>query len=290
MKPLYLDRSNTQNESFSVAYRKHPNFLKVWHYHSELELVVLLKSVGTRFIGDHIGAFTEGEIILIGKNLPHMWLNDPVYFEEDSKLKAEALVVHFKEDFVGDSFLELPEMKGLSKLLNNAVRGIRFKGEQNDRIIKKVKRLMQLNGFERVICFLQILQDLSLVPKYELLSSGSYNDDFESSDKRKLEPVYNYVINNFKNEFALKDVALLAHMNPSAFSRYFKRVHRKTFTKYVNELRVGFACKLLLEEKYSKTDICFECGFNNLSNFNRQFKVITSYSPSEYLKMQRDIA
>jgi len=290
MKPLYLDRSNTQNESFSVAYRKHPNFLKVWHYHVELELVVLLKSEGTRFNGDHIGAFAEGEIILIGKNLPHMWLNDPVYFEEDSKLKAEAIVVHFKEDFVGKSFLNVPEMKGVSKLLNNAVRGIRFNGYQNDKIIKKVRRLMQLNGFERMICFLQVLQDLSIVAHHELLTSPSYIEDFESSDKRKLEPVYNYIINNFKNEFSLKDVAQLAHMNPSAFSRYFKRVHHKTFTKYVNELRIGFACKLLLEEKYSKTDICFECGFNNLSNFNRQFKAVTSYSPSEYLKMQHEIA
>jgi len=289
MKPLYLDRSNTQNESFSVAHRKYPNFLKVWHYHSELELVVLVKSTGTQFIGDHIGAFAEGEIILIGKNLPHMMLNDPDYFEEDSKLRAEAIVVHFKEDFVGESFLEIPEMKGLSKLLNNSKRGIRFKGHQKHKILKKVKRLMQLSGFEKVIGFLQVLQDLSSITDYELLTSLSYIEGFDNSDKRRLEPVYNYIFNNFKNEFSLKDVAELAHMNPSAFSRYFKRVHHKTFTKYVNELRVGYACKLLLEEKYSKTDICFECGFNNLSNFNRQFKTVTSYSPSEYLTKQLDI-
>lgn len=261
------------------------NFLKVWHFHSEVELVVILKSTGIRFIGDSIETFKEGELVLIGKNLPHMWMNDPVYFEKDSELTAEALVIHFREDIAGQEFWNLPEIKNISRLMKLARRGIKFNGIENKDIIQKVRELLDLTGFKKVIQFLQILDELASETDYEMLSSPTFVKDFNKSDKQRLEPVYNFIINNFKTGISLDQVAEVACMNPSAFSRYFKRVHRKTLTAYINELRVGYACKLLLEDKYSKTDICFECGFNNLSNFNRQFKSITSYSPSEYLKM-----
>ncbi|PCH76629.1 MAG: AraC family transcriptional regulator [Flavobacteriaceae bacterium] len=283
MKALYLDRSSQQNSSFCITYKKYAHFMKVWHYHSELELVLLLKSTGTRFIGDDIHQFNAGEVILIGKNLPHMWLNDPEYFEGNSSLEASAIVIHFKEEFLGKEFWNTPEMNAIPTLFERAKRGIRFKGPNKHKIIKQLKSLSQLSDFKKVIAFLQILQELALESDYELLAKDSFLDDFKKPEKRKLEPIYNYIINNFKENISLNDVAALACMNPSSFSRYFKRVQHKTLKQYINELRVGFACKLLLENKYSMTDICFESGFNNLSNFNRQFKSITSFSPSEYL-------
>jgi len=257
--------------------------MKVWHYHSELELVVLLKSTGTRFIGDHIHQFNEGEVILIGKNLPHMWLNDREYFDENSSLKASALVIHFKEGFLGNEFWDLPEMNAIPKLFERAKRGIKFNGVNKNKIIKHIQSLDTLPDFNKVLSLLNILQELAVESDYELLASASFLDDFKKPENRKLEPIYNYIMNNFRENISLNDVAALAYMNPSSFSRYFKRVQHKTLKRYINELRVGFACKLLLEKKYSMTDICFESGFNNLSNFNRQFKSITSFSPSDYL-------
>ncbi len=257
--------------------------MKIWHYHSELELVVLLESTGTRFIGDHIHQFNENELILIGKNLPHMWLNDRAYFDENSRLKASALVVHFKEDFLGKDFWNLPEMSAIPKLFERAKRGIKFNGPNKNKIIKHLKSLDKLPDFKKVVALLHIIQELALESDYELLARASFLDDFKKPEKRKLAPVYNYIMNNFKENISLGDVAALACMNPSSFSRYFKRVQHKTLKRYINELRIGFACKLLLEKKYSMTDICFESGFNNLSNFNRQFKAITLFSPSEYL-------
>ncbi|PCI02703.1 MAG: AraC family transcriptional regulator [Flavobacteriaceae bacterium] len=288
MKPLYLERSSQQNSSFCITLKRYPHFMKIWHYHSELELVVLLKSTGTRFIGDHIHQFNEGELILIGKNLPHMWLNDKVYFEENSSLTASALVVHFKEEFLGKQFWATPEMNAIPKLFERAKRGIKFNGPKINKIIALIKSLEKLPDFKRVLALLNILQELALETDYELLARDSFLDDFKKPEKKKLEPIYNYIMNNFKENISLNDVAALAYMNPSSFSRYFKRVQHKTLKQYINELRVGYACKLLLEKKYSMTDICFESGFNNLSNFNRQFKSVTSFSPSDYLLKRHD--
>lgn len=283
MKLHFLDRTDSQNKSVSVHHDVYKNFLKVWHYHEQLELVVILKSTGTRFVGDNIEKFNKGEIILLGKNLPHMWLNDQAYFEEGSELIAEAIAIHFKENFMGEYFLTTPEMKPIAALLKRAERGVKFT-ENNYRIINEIIKLNELDDFEKVIKTIEILNTLAKEKDYVLLSNSRFSNSINSISIKKLDKVYSYVFNNFKEQIVLEDVAKIANMNPSAFSRLFRKVNRKTFTKYINEIRIGYSCRLLLEEKYSITDVCYESGFNNLSNFNRQFKSITKYTPSEYLK------
>ena len=283
MKPHFLDRSDLQNKSLSVHFNSYPHFLKVWHYHEQLELVVILKSTGTRFVGDNIEKFSEGEIILLGKNLPHMWLNDITYFEKNSNQVAEAIAIHFKEDFLGENFFKSPEMKHINVLFEKAKRGLKFI-ENTDKIISEIKKMVQLNDFERVIQMIQILNLLAKEKETVQLSSSGFLNSFNKTESKSLDNVYSYIFNNFKNQITLNDVAEIAHMNPAAFSRYFKKGSRKTFSRYLNEIRIGYACKLLLEQKYNVTDICYESGFNNLSNFNRQFKAITNYSPTKYLK------
>ena len=283
MKPKLLDRSNLQNNSFSISYDNYPYFLKIWHYHTELELVVLLESTGTRFIGDSVEKFDKGEIVLIGKNLPHMWQNDDVYFETSSTLKAEAIAIHFKDNFLGDTFFQNPEMKHIADLLERASYGVKFEGK-NEETIEKIKELSTYDGFKKIIQFLQILSELSNRKDYRLLSSSGFLDTFKKSDNKNLYKPYEYIFNNFNKSISLNDVAKVANMNPSSFSRFFKRVNRKTFSKYLNEIRIGYACKLLMENKYSITAVCYESGFNNVSNFNRQFKTITGVSPTEYLQ------
>ncbi len=249
----------------------------------ELELVILLESTGTRFIGDSVEKFDKGEIVLIGKNLPHMWQNDDVYFKTSSTLKAEAIAIHFKDNFLGDTFFQNPEMKHIADLLERASYGVKFEGE-NERTIEKVKELSTYDGFKKVIEFLQILNELSNRKDYRLLSSSGFLDTFKKSDNKNLYKPYEYIFNNFNKSISLNDVAKVANMNPSSFSRFFKRANRKTFSKYLNEIRIGYACKLLMENKYSITAVCYESGFNNVSNFNRQFKTITGFSPTEYLR------
>ncbi|MEE9361463.1 MAG: AraC family transcriptional regulator [Cellulophaga sp.] len=282
MKLHLLNRVSSKNSSFTVTNNSYPYFLKIWHYHPELELVVVLKSTGTRFIGDSIEKFEEGDVVLIGKNLPHMWVNDDEYFHENSNEKAEAIAVHFREDFLGTSFFEAPEMKYISRLFNKSNQGIRFFGI-NAATIDKIKNLLTLSAFERTVKLIEVLHLLGKHRHYKLLSNTGFINSFNRTENKILDTVYEYVFKNFKTSISSNDVAKIANMNASAFSRFFKRIHRKTFTKYLNEIRIGYACKLLLENKYNVASVCYESGFNNISNFNRQFKEITAMSPTEYI-------
>jgi AraC-like DNA-binding protein len=282
MKLHLLDRSNTTTSIF-IRKNSYANFLKIWHYHPELELVTVLKSKGTRFIGDSIKKFQPKDVVLIGKNLPHMWLNDPKYFKENSQLKAEAISIHFKEDFLGNTFLQLPEIKPIVALFKKAEQGIQFKNVPKS-IRKAIETLNSETDFNKTHQFIGILHQLALHDDYKLLASAGYVSLLTLEELKLSNKVIAYIFKNFNNDINLKTVADIANMNPSAFSRSFKRVHGKTFSKYVNEIRVGFACKLLQENELNVAAVAYESGFNNLSNFNRQFKMIKKMSPSGYLK------
>lgn len=283
MKLYSVDRSNLENKSFTVRENNYPYFLKIWHYHPELELVYVLKSTGTRFIGDSIDKFEAGDVVLLGKNLPHMWQNDEVYFKEESKLKAIAIAIHFKDDFLGNQFLLTPEMSDISNLVKDATYGIYFKN-LDAKTKKLIRDLHNYKGFDRAINFLKILNLLARHDEKKFIASEGYVNTTLLHENKKSEKIYEYIFKNFNQKINLSIVADIAHMNPSAFSRYFKKINKKSFSIYLSEIRVGYACKLLIENKYNITQICFESGFNNISNFNKQFKTITKLTPSEYLK------
>ncbi|SHJ03835.1 AraC family transcriptional regulator [Pseudozobellia thermophila] len=283
MKLHFLNRTSVSDRSFSINHNVYPNFLRVWHYHPEIELVVILKSTGTRFIGDSIEKFQEGEVVLIGKNVPHMWLNDEVYFQPDSTLEAEAFAVHFTRDFLGKDFFNIPEMKQISELLDRANRGIRFNGLTTAQV-RRIIDLIDCDFTTRVYRIIEVLHDLAKHGEYDLLASTSFLSSFQKTGNSRMDKIYAYVFENFNSGISASDVARMSGMNKSAFSRFFKKAHRKSFTRYLNEIKVGYACKLLLENKESITSIAYLSGFNNISNFNRQFKVISGMSPSEYLK------
>lgn len=290
MKPKLLDRSTKLNHSFDLHHHFFPHFLKVWHYHPELELVYIKKSTGTRFLGDSIQKFQEGDLVLIGENLPHMWQNDEIYFTEKSSLSAEALVIHFNKDFAGKDFLNLPELSPIKELLEVAKRGILFKGNIKPTIARLLENMLQANDFERLIHLIQLLKFLSMGADLVLLSSPGFVDSFKREEKRRLDKIYEYIINHFREEITLEKAADLANMNTSSFCRYFKKTTSKTFSQYLNEVRVGFACRLLMEKNFNISETCYECGFKNISNFNRQFRNIAGMSPSEYTKLHRSLA
>jgi AraC-like DNA-binding protein len=283
MKLHLLNRTKFDNTSFSVNINDYKHFLKLWHYHPELELVTILRSTGTRFIGDSIEKFEEGEVVLIGKNLPHKWLNDDVYFLDDPKLTAKAVAIHFREEFLGDVFDRAPEMMSISNLLKRSAQGIKFVGLEKE-LIDKIINLNINNVFERTIKFIEILYVLSNHKNIKILSSSGFKSPELSVGNKSLDKMYDYIFDNFKNNISSKDIADILCMNQASFSRFFKRIHRKTFTRYLNEIRIGYACKMILESKYNISSICYDCGYNNLSNFNRHFKDIKGMSPTEFIK------
>lgn len=287
MKLHLLHRDKPENSSFLVTHHVEPYFLKVWHYHPELELVLSLKSTGTRFVGDSIKKFEEGDVVLIGKNLPHMWLNDDVYFQKDSDLIAEDIVIHFNKEFLGNGFLETDEMRPIATLLRKSRHGIKFIGLPK-KVIRNILKINRLEAsFKRTIKFTKVLYQLAQHQTFELLASEGFVHSFKKNQNQNLDKTYEYIFENFAQPISLNDVAAVANMNPSAFSRFFKRVNRKTFSRYLNEVRIGYACKQLIENKSTISTICYESGFNTVSNFNRQFKAIKQMSPSEFLAHQK---
>lgn len=283
MKLHLLNRTSTENNSFTVTYNSFPHFLKVWHYHPELELVLILKSTGTLFIGDGIVNFKEGDLVLIGENIPHMWLNDEKYFEEKSELKSEAIAIHFNKDFLGKTFFDLPEVRQIDQLIEQSNLGIKFY-EVDSGLIDEILLLNSIDPFNRITKLLTILDGLSKL-KFEKLVSSGFVKTFNKTENKTLDTAYEFIFKNFNQPITSKDVAKIVKMNSSAFSRFFKRMHRKTFTGYLNELRIGYACKLLIEQRQNITSICYDCGYNNISNFNRQFRKLKGMSPSEYIKI-----
>ena len=287
MKLHLLNRNSLNNSSFTAKINEYSYFLKIWHYHPELELAVILKSEGTCFVGDCIEKFEEGDVVLLGKNLPHMWLNDEAYFLEGSELVAKAIGIHFKKHFLGVPFFETPEMIHLLELFDRAKYGVKFL-KVNKKILEDFQTMIELKGFERTMSFLQLLNKLSKHKNYKLLASQGYINSLQVSENKTIDKVQAFIFKNFKEPISLQDVAEIAHMNPSAFSRFFKRANRKTFSRYVVEIRIGYACKLLIENKYNITSVCYESGFQNISNFNRQFKLIMNCTPSDYLKQRKN--
>ncbi len=213
-----------------------------------------------------------------------MWLNDNSYFQKNSGLLASAYSIHFGEDFVGEDFLNLECAEPINKLFKKAQRGIKFLG-LGFSIQEAIQKLIaEKDDFTRLMQLLQILHHLARHDEIVFLSSDGY---LNTKVQEGSDEIHEYIFKNFNQSIQLRDVATIAGMNPSAFSRYFKRIHRKTFSRYLIEIRIGYACKLLMENKTNISAICYESGFNNLSNFNKQFRRVKGMNPSEFIRLHR---
>jgi len=259
------------------------HFLKLWHYHEELELVCIEKSEGTRFIGDSIDRFEAGDLLLIGSNLPHMFQNDPVYFEAESTARAVAHVIHFHPRFLNTDLSSIPEFMQVDQMLKDAVLGIRFSKKAAKAVREDIAKINELNGAPSMLSLLSILNRLSQ-DAYSTIASPGFVSQFEGVSDARLGQVYDYVMNHFQEKISIEEVADLVNMNKASFCRYFKRITQKTFTDFLNDIRIGFACKMLLENQMSILEVCYYCGYNNVSHFNRQFRKKMKLSPSDYQK------
>ncbi|QNL48022.1 AraC family transcriptional regulator [Olivibacter sp. SDN3] len=283
MKPVidYLPKS--AGESFAVRHFDYDFYPTPWHFHPEYELVLVTESTGQRLIGDDISDFKPGDMALIGPNLPHVYRNDMEYYAATPYLRAKSIVVHFTIASFGDSFLSLPETHKIKTLLNKSLRGLEIYGGTNEELNKRMHELVELSDFARWLKLLEMLNILAETDEYKYISKAEVKGCNEKESER-MDNVLTFVFNNFKKNISLKEVANIANMAENSFSRYFALRARRSFTKFVNEVRLSHACKLLIEDKLNILEISMECGFNNLSNFNRQFKSRYSYSPMAYRK------
>lgn len=254
-----------------------------WHFHPEIELVYVNKGQGKRHIGNHLSYFNNSQLILLGSNLPHNGFTDRLTSNGTETL------IQFKPDFLGERFFESPELHNIAQLFEKGKKGILYKPETKKIVGPKIESLINYEGFERIIKLLDILNDLSLAQDYSLLNADGYAFETKLQDSSKIDMIYKHINSNFKTHISLDEIADKVSMTVPAFCRYFKKATGKTFTKLVNEYRIVHATKLLAESQMSITDICFECGFNNFSHFNKQFHEVTGSSASAYRNKMKQI-
>lgn len=269
-------------QAFIARLLEDPYFDPNWHFHPEYQLFVVLEGSGTRFVGDNIERFKAGDLVFTGPNLPHLWRSDQEYYEGRKKLVTRGIVIYFHDNFLGEALLETNELFTIRQLLAKAKRGVRVTSPTAERVRQMMTELLKLEGFASILQLLKILDTLAGSTDLNLLSSDGYCNTLKRSDTDRMNRVYDYIMEHFAHKITLEEVATLAFMTPSSFSRYFKSHTNKTFSQFLSEIRIGHASKLLMEEEMSIAEAGFKSGFQTLSNFNRQFRTIHHRSPSEY--------
>ncbi|MCE7062598.1 AraC family transcriptional regulator [Dyadobacter sp. CY343] len=278
MKPHFHKVPIPSRTSFSIRHDKNAGFGTVWHYHPELELHFLVKGKGVRFIGDSITNFTDGELILLGENLPHTWRAE----EGASDEAVEVIIIHFLPSCLGADFLLLPEAYQIPKLFEKAKRGLLITGTAKEKILPLMLAAVDAENLDRLIALLSILKILAETSEYETIASAHAFYKSNDSETLRLNKIYAYTLSNYRSDISLQDVAAIANLGITSFCRYFKLMTKKTYNDFLVEIRISQACRLLIEDKLATEVICFECGFNNVSNFYRHFKKVTDMTPLEY--------
>jgi len=252
------------------------NKAHLWHYHPEIEMVFVNGGSGKRQIGSHVSYYTDGDLILIGSNLPHCGFTDT-----NTGNKTE-VVIQMRPDFLGTEFLTLKETKGIASLFEKAKYGIAFGRDTMKLVGPALEKMHNAWPLEKLLALLGVLRELEQASDYKLLNAQNFSLELQVQDNDRINMVFNYVKDHFLEEISLEHIAEMSSMTVPSFCRYFKKITKKTFTKFVNEYRIVHASKLLAEKPISISNICFESGFNNFSHFNKLFKEFTGKSASQY--------
>ena len=255
-----------------------------WHFHPEIELTLILESSGRRWVGDHVTNYAPGDLVLIGPNVPHYWMNDVV-----TGTMAHSLVIQFREDRFGE-FLRLTELKPIIALLQRSRRGIRFLGGAGlDRAAQAMQGLLHNSGLQRVLDLFSILGGLAEIEAddYELLSSPDFMPKLDGESVSRVDKIYEYIARRSASDFSHTELAQLLGTSPSGLSHYFKRTVGCTLSAFVAEVRVGQACRQLILTDKPVSEIAFASGFETLSNFNAWFRRLRGVSPREFRESHR---
>ena len=289
MKSILLNKTSTSHQqSFIIHPKIYPQAYSLWHHHKEYEILYMVKNSGTAYVGDKIFPYQGGTLMLFCANLPHMFVPKLNSVKELDK-GIDAYVLHFSIETMNTVIRCLPEFQPLNQLLNNWKRGMIYRNvNKNKEILAIMKEIAEGNDFNRMTHFFELLNLLENNKNFEFIANPGYVNSV-NLPKGRLEKVYEYSINNFSDSsICLENIAESINMNKAAFCRYFKKITHKTYFQFLNEIRIGHACKLLIEEENKNiTDVAFLSGFNNMSNFNRQFKLIKGKSPSSYIKLRK---
>ncbi len=276
MRASFEEIQLSRDESLRLIRPQGEAFTAPWHFHPELELTWIIEGVGSRHVGDSIEAFGPGDLVLLGPRLPHVWMS-----HREVGVRSIALVCQFLPEIFG-SMLELPEMQVVGRLLQRAERGLQITGSARDEAIARLGMMPDETGARRMLLILEVLTQFAQSDSLRPLAGDGYLPSLQTVDEERMARVTRYVLENLSTEIVPEEAARIASLSLPAFCRYFKSRAGKTFTQFVNALRVGHACRLLEDVDRAIGEVAPACGYGNLSHFNRQFRKITGMAPREY--------
>lgn len=279
MKALPFKIPKVENSSIHLQIDDEPYFYDKLHQHPELQLTWIIKGEGTVIYGDYLGEFVPGDMYLVGSNVPHVFRCKAEYYLSNSK-GVLSKSIFFKPEFINAAENLYPEMSLLNDFLGKSERGLRFHSSQLEQLIHLMDQVFRAESLARLGHLLILLQELQSSPA-ELLSILPQKS-IKEIQGRRLDDVFNFTLDNYHRAIQLEEVAEVVHMNKAAFCRYFKQHTRKTYLNFLNEIRLQKATELLKNSEWNIAQIAFEVGFNNLSNFNRTFKMYRNQTPLEY--------
>ena len=283
MKVIPFNVPKTTQEAFRLQVDVLSHLYDQLHRHAETQIMFIEKGEGTLIAGDYVGRFASGDIFLIGGGQSHVFRNDEKFYQMGGKKNVQATSIYFDEKYAGESFWQLDELREVKKFLARSGVGIRIEGETKKQVTYLLNELKSAKRINKLILFLQLLNALAYSRQSIPLSVAPLPTHTEITEDKRMNDVLHFTFKHSHRKIKIDEVASIAHLSPEAFCRYFKLRTRKTYTSFLNEVRISFACKLLIEGDQSIQSICYDAGFQNLSHFNRTFKKVTGKTPRGYL-------
>jgi AraC-like DNA-binding protein len=283
MKPFYQKLVTSPDHSVIFFDEEKPRFTVPWHFHPEIEILYVVKSTGTSYIGDSISSFGKGTLCIIGENVPHWWKSDEKYLNGNAQEGIKALIIQFRKEIFDTNFINIPEMNTIKELLKKSQRGIQYSGNSREKLGNQMVRIFRSDGIKRITELIILLDMMANANEFNYHASTGYSKMINTYDFYRFNKIHEYLVNNFTRHITLLEVCDSIGISPTALCRYFKKHTGKTLFTFLNEIRIGHACRLMIEENTSVSNACFASGFNNLSHFNFQFRKIMNITPSEYI-------
>ncbi len=281
MKLILKNTDSVVNERLDITRKEIPCLDSSWHYHAQYELLYISKSYGIRFVGDSVGQFSPGDLVLVGPHLPHLWRNDPSYYKADDTNKVKTIVIKFTKDFIGEGNFNKPEFSAINQLLEQSRFGVHFGEEVSKKLRNDLLGIVDLSPVEQLIKLLDLLCRLSLTDNRTVLSSTDMRQ-YTTEHSQRLDTVIKYISDNYFNEIDLTEISDIACMTTNSFCRFFKKMTNKSFTQFLNEVRIRNAARLLVQEDLPVSEVCYMVGYQSITNFNMQFKQIVGTTPKDY--------
>ncbi len=279
MKAIFQRLTTEPEEGFAFKAIRSSSFDCPWHVHPEYELILLLQGRGYRIVGDNISRLSAGDLVLVGPGLPHIWQDEPT---PGGRSSVHFVLIQFEERNLVDGLLRFPAMEPVRRLLHRSTQGLHIVGTTRNKVTALMKHMTEVKGMERVVHFFQILTTMAASDDCRPIASPGFASNGSLYDQERMDRVFQFLNREIGHEVRLSKAAEIVHLSEGAFSRFFREHTGKTFPQFVNELRIGKACSFLMEGDLNITEIAYECGFTNLSNFNRQFLRLKGLSPREF--------